>query len=46
MSSQPRFVVTGASGQLGQLVIEALARKAGPETIVAAVRDPARAAAA
>ncbi|PZQ60253.1 MAG: NAD(P)-dependent oxidoreductase [Phenylobacterium zucineum] len=46
MSSQPRFVVTGASGQLGQLVIEALARKAGPETIIAAVRDPARAAAA
>jgi NAD(P)H dehydrogenase (quinone) len=41
---QPRFVVTGATGQLGQLVVAALARRTDPASIVAAVRDPARAA--
>ncbi|MEW5687231.1 MAG: NAD(P)H-binding protein [Pseudomonadota bacterium] len=44
MPNQPRLVVTGANGQLGQLVVAALARRTDPASIVAAVRDPARAA--
>ncbi|KHK04327.1 SDR family oxidoreductase [Desulfovibrio sp. TomC] len=36
------IVVTGASGQLGRLVIEALLQKAPTEEIVAAVRNPRR----
>lgn len=35
--------VTGASGQLGRLVVEALLR-AGPTPVVAIVRDPAKVA--
>lgn len=37
------IVVTGATGQLGRLVIEALLQKLPPVQIVAAVRDPAKA---
>jgi NAD(P)H dehydrogenase (quinone) len=36
------IVVTGASGQLGRLVIQGLLRKMPAETIVAAVRNPER----
>ncbi|MEI9927672.1 MAG: SDR family oxidoreductase [Sphingomonas sp.] len=41
----PRFFVTGASGQLGRLVVSALAERAGPEAVAAIVRDPAASAA-
>lgn len=44
MSTAPRFVVTGASGQLGRLVVAALARRIGSSAVAAVVRDPARAA--
>ncbi len=44
MTSHPRFFVTGASGQLGRLVVAALVERAGPQAVVAVVRDPARAA--
>ncbi|UIJ46576.1 SDR family oxidoreductase [Sphingomonas cannabina] len=44
MTVQPRFFVTAASGQLGLLVVAALARRAGPAAVAAIVRDPARAA--
>jgi NAD(P)H dehydrogenase (quinone) len=40
--TSPRFFVTGASGQLGRLVVAALAERAGPAAVVAIVRDPAR----
>lgn len=40
----PRFFVTGASGQLGRLVVAALAERAGPAAVAAIVRDPVRAA--
>lgn len=36
------IVVTGASGQLGRLVIQSLLRKVPAGEIVAAVRDPKR----
>jgi NAD(P)H dehydrogenase (quinone) len=36
------YAVTGASGQLGRLVIEALIAKADPASILALVRDPAK----
>ena len=39
------IVVTGASGQLGQLVIQSLLRSVPASQIVAAVRQPAKAAA-
>lgn len=42
--SNPRYVVTGASGQLGRLVVAALARRVGAGSVAAIVRDPARAA--
>jgi NAD(P)H dehydrogenase (quinone) len=42
--STPRFFITGASGQLGRLVVAALAERAGPTAVVAIVRDPARSA--
>ncbi|PNG25961.1 SDR family oxidoreductase [Methylocella silvestris] len=45
MASHPRFFVTGASGQLGRLVVAALAERAGPQAVAAVVRDPARSAA-
>lgn len=35
------YAVTGASGQLGRLVIEALLEQVAPEQIIALVRDPA-----
>ncbi|MGK6318275.1 NAD(P)H-binding protein [Sphingomonas sp. DT-204] len=44
MTANPRYFVTGASGQLGQLVVAALARRAGPAAVAAIVRDPGRAA--
>lgn len=44
MSTQPRFFVTGASGALGRLVVAELSRRVGPNSVVAIVRDPARAA--
>lgn len=39
--SMPRYLVTGANGQLGQLAIAELARRVHPEAVVAMVRDPA-----
>ena len=42
--SHPRYVVTGASGQLGRLVVSALAARIGAEQIAALVRSPDRAA--
>jgi len=44
MSTSPRFVVTAASGQLGRLVVAALARRAGASSVAAIVRDPSRSA--
>ena len=41
--SQTRYAVTGASGQLGRLVVAALAQRLGAAAVVAIVRDPARA---
>jgi NAD(P)H dehydrogenase (quinone) len=38
------IVVTGATGQLGRLVVEGLLKKVPPAEVVAAVRDPAKAA--
>ncbi|WP_454683855.1 SDR family oxidoreductase [Ancylobacter moscoviensis] len=38
------YAVTGASGQLGRLVIDALIQKVAPGAVVALVRDPAKAA--
>lgn len=38
------YAITGATGQLGRLVIDALLRTTPPDRIVAAVRDPGRAA--
>lgn len=37
------IIVTGASGQLGQLVIAELLKKTAPQNIVAAIRDPSKA---
>ena len=37
------YVVTGATGQLGRLVVAELADKVPPDQIVAVVRDPAKA---
>lgn len=42
--SPPLYAVTGASGQLGQLVVAALAARVGAAAVVAIVRDPAKAA--
>ncbi len=39
------IVVTGATGQLGREVVEALARRIPPERIAVSVRDPSKAAA-
>lgn len=36
-----RYLVTGANGQLGQLVFTELARRVSAEAVVALVRDPA-----
>jgi NAD(P)H dehydrogenase (quinone) len=45
MSTQPKLFVTGATGQLGGLVIDALLETVPAGAIVAGVRDPAKAAA-
>lgn len=37
-----RYAVTGASGQLGRLVVAELAKRAGAAAVVAVVRDPAK----
>lgn len=42
--STPFFFVTGASGQLGRLVVAALAARVGASAVAAVVRDPARSA--
>ncbi len=42
--SNPRYAVTGASGQLGRLVVAALVARVGAAAVAAIVRDPARAA--
>lgn len=42
--SQRLYAVTGASGQLGRQVVAALAVRVGASSVVAIVRDPARAA--
>lgn len=39
-TSQPRLLVTGASGQLGRLTIEALLRRVPAARVVAGIRDP------
>jgi NAD(P)H dehydrogenase (quinone) len=41
--SKPRLFVTGATGQLGRLVVDALLQRVPASTIVAGVRDPAKA---
>ena len=38
------YAVTGATGQLGRLVIQSLLKTAAPDQVLAAVRDPAKAA--
>ena len=40
MTTSPVYAVTGASGQLGRRVVDALARRAGAASIVAVVRNP------
>ncbi len=40
MSTQPRFLVTGANGQLGRLVVEQLLLSVEPGTIAGMVRSP------
>lgn len=42
--TNPRYVVTGASGQLGQLAVAAFVKRVGTEAVAAIVRDPARSA--
>ncbi len=42
--SNPRYAVTGASGQLGRLVVSALVARVGAAAVAAIVRDPAKAA--
>lgn len=37
------IAVTGASGQLGRLVIDALLKRVNPEDVIALVRDPSKA---
>ena len=37
------YAVTGATGQLGRLVVEALLTSVPPDEIVATVRDPDKA---
>ena len=43
MSTQTIYAVTGATGELGRRVVAALAARVPPASIVAIVRDPARA---
>ena len=44
MSSTSLFAVTGAGGELGRLVVPALAARVGAANVVAIVRDPAKVA--
>lgn len=46
MPASPTLFVTGATGQLGRLVVDALLETVPAESIVAGVRDPAKEAAA
>lgn len=46
MPATPKLFVTGATGQLGRLVIDALLERVPASAIVAGVRDPAKEAAA
>lgn len=43
--SNPRYVVTAASGQLGRLAVAALVERTGADSVAAVVRDPAKASA-
>jgi len=43
-TSPPRIFVTGATGQLGRLVVDALLRRVPASSVVAGVRDAAKAA--
>lgn len=43
MTTTPKIAITGATGQLGQLVVDALLRKVPAAQIVAAVRNPEKA---
>ncbi len=43
MPVMPKLFVTGASGQLGRLVIDTLLETTPPSAIVAGMRDPAKA---
>lgn len=36
------IVITGATGQLGRLVVKALLKRTSPSQVVAAVRSPTR----
>lgn len=45
MTDKQKILVTGATGQLGSLVIDALLERVPANAIVAGVRDPAKAAA-
>lgn len=42
--SNTKILVTGATGQLGRLVIQSLLKRVTADTIIAGVRDPAKAA--
>lgn len=42
--SNTKILVTGATGQLGRLVIQSLLKRVAADTIIAGVRDPAKAA--
>ncbi|MCH8529271.1 MAG: SDR family oxidoreductase [Saccharospirillum sp.] len=41
--ASPQILITGATGQLGRLVIEQLAKKVDPSQIIAGVRNPEKA---
>ncbi len=45
MPSTPTFFITGATGQLGSLVIDALLETVPASAVVAGARDPAKEAA-
>ena len=46
MPATPKLLVTGATGQLGGLVIAELLKSVPAANVVAGVRDPAKASAA
>lgn len=43
MPDQPRYLITGASGQLGRLIVAHLVKLVGVQAVAAIVREPARA---